>query len=149
MVETGLGEPPSHRLRPSQPQLSVEIDRERASDLNIPLEDVAQTLRVMVDGARIVDLNADDQTVPIILEAGSDKIRDPSDLVNLYVRTRSGALVPLSSIVRWMSAVLPASRPTTSSGALLRSMSRSNRALRCKPRLTIYLNSLTKYCPTV
>ena len=85
---------------PSQPQLSVEIDRERASDLNIPLDDVAQTLRVMVDGARVVDLNADDQTVPIILEAGSDKIRDPSDLVNLYVRTRSGALVPLSSIVR-------------------------------------------------
>jgi len=85
---------------PSQPQLSVGIDRERASDLNISLEDVAQTLRVMVDGARIVDLNADDQTVPIILEAGSDKIRDPSDLVNLYVRTRSGALVPLSSIVR-------------------------------------------------
>ncbi len=85
---------------PSQPQLSVEIDRERASDLNIPLEDVAQTLRVMVDGSRIVDLNADAQTIPIILEAGSDKIRDPSDLVNLYVRTRNGALVPLSSIVR-------------------------------------------------
>ena len=85
---------------PSQPQLAVQIDRERASDLDIPLDDIAQTLRVMVDGARIVDLNADDQTVPIILEAGSDKIRDPNDLVNLYVRTRSGALVPLSSIVR-------------------------------------------------
>ena len=85
---------------PSQPQLSVQIDRERASDLDIQLEDVAQTLRVMVDGSRIVDLNADDQTVPIILEAGSDKIRDPDDLVNLYVRTRSGALVPLASIVQ-------------------------------------------------
>ena len=85
---------------PSQPQLSVEIDRERSSELNIPLEDVAQTLRVMVDGARIVDLNADDQTIPIILEAGSDKIRDPNDLVNLYVRSQSGALVPLSSLVR-------------------------------------------------
>ena len=85
---------------PSQPQLSVEIDRARASDLNIPLEDVAQPLRVMVDGSRIVDLNVDDQTIPIILEAGSDKIRDPSDLINLYVRARSGALVPLSSIVR-------------------------------------------------
>ena len=85
---------------PSQPQLSVEIDRERSSDLNIPLEDVAQTLRVMVDGARIVDLNADDQTIPIILEAGSDKIRDPNDLVNLYVSSQSGALVPLSSLVR-------------------------------------------------
>jgi len=85
---------------PSQPQLAVQIDRERASDLDIPLEDVAQTLRVMVDGSRIVDLNADDQTVPIILEAGSDKIRDPDDLVNLYVRTRAGPLVPLSSIVQ-------------------------------------------------
>ncbi|MEL0005817.1 MAG: efflux RND transporter permease subunit [Luminiphilus sp.] len=85
---------------PSQPQLAVQIDRERASDLDIQLEDVAQTLRVMVDGSRIVDLNADDQTVPIILEAGSDKIRDPDDLVNLYIRTRSGALVPLSSIVQ-------------------------------------------------
>jgi len=85
---------------PSQPQLAVKIDRERASDLDIPLEDIAQTLRVMVDGARIVDLNADDQTVPIMLEAGSDKIRDPDDLINLYVRTRSGALVPLSSVVR-------------------------------------------------
>jgi multidrug efflux pump subunit AcrB len=54
----------------------------------------------MVDGSRIVDLNANDQTVPIILEAGSDKIRDPDDLVNLYVRARSGALVPLASIVQ-------------------------------------------------
>ena len=54
----------------------------------------------MVDGSRVVDLNADDQTVPIVLEAGSDKIRDPDDLVNLYVRTGEGALVPLSSLVQ-------------------------------------------------
>ena len=84
---------------PSQPQLSVAIDRERASDLSVPLDDVAQALRVMVDGFRVIDLNVDDQTVPIILEAGSDKINDPSDLVNLYVRTSSGAVVPLSSVV--------------------------------------------------
>ena len=84
---------------PSQPQLSVDIDRERASDLNVPLNDVAQTLRVMVDGWRVVDLNVDDQTVPIVLEAGSDKINDPSDLVNLYVRTGGNAVIPLSSVV--------------------------------------------------
>lgn len=84
---------------PSQPQLSVQIDRERASDLNIPLDDVAQALRVMVDGYRVIDLNVDDQTVPIILEAGANKINDPSDLVNLYVRTSGNAVVPLSSVV--------------------------------------------------
>ena len=84
---------------PSQPQLSVQIDRERASDLNVSLDDVAQTLRVMVDGFRVIDLNVDDQTVPIVLEAGADKINDPSDLVNLYIRTAGNAVVPLSSVV--------------------------------------------------
>lgn len=90
---------PRVSYQPSQPQLSVRIDRQRASDLDIPLDEVAQTLRVMVDGLRVVDLNADDQSVPIMLEAGSDKIDDPGDLVNLYVRARTGALVPLSSVV--------------------------------------------------
>ncbi len=84
---------------PSQPQLSLQIDRQRASDLNISLTELSQTLRVMVDGIRVVDLNVDDQTVPIILEAGSQKIRDPNDLVNLYIRTQNNDLVPLSSLV--------------------------------------------------
>jgi len=85
---------------PSQPQLSLQIDRQRASDLNISLTELSQTLRVMVDGVRVVDLNVDDQTVPIILEAGSQKIRDPNDLVNLYIRTQNNDLVPLSSLVK-------------------------------------------------
>ncbi len=84
---------------PSKPQLSVQIDRQRAADLGVPLDALAQTLQVMVDGQRVVDLNADDQSVPIMLEAGSEAIDDPSDLVNLYARTNTGALVPLSSVV--------------------------------------------------
>ncbi len=90
---------PSIGYQPSQPQLAVRLDRQRASDLAIPLDQIAQTLRVMVDGLRVVDLNVDDQSVPITLEAGSDKIEDPSDLVNLYVRTSNDVLVPLSSVV--------------------------------------------------
>ncbi len=90
---------PRISYNPSQPQLSVRIDRQRAADLDIPLDAIAQTLRVMVDGLEVVDLNVDDQSVPIILEAGSESIDDPSDLVNLYVRTNNGVLVPLSSVV--------------------------------------------------
>jgi hydrophobe/amphiphile efflux-1 (HAE1) family protein len=90
---------PRISYQPNKPQLAVQIDRQRAADLNIPLDSLAQTLSVMVDGQRIIDLNADDQTVPIMLEAGSSSIDDPSDLVNLYVRTANGALVPLSSVV--------------------------------------------------
>ncbi|MDZ7643125.1 MAG: efflux RND transporter permease subunit [Woeseiaceae bacterium] len=84
---------------PTQPQLSVGIDRRRASDLGVDLGNLGMTLRAMIDGDELVDLNVDDEAVPILLESASGDINDPSDLVNLYVRTDSGSLVPLSSIV--------------------------------------------------
>ena len=84
---------------PTQPQLSVEIDRRRAADLGIDLSGLAATLRAMVDGDELVDLNIDDEAVPILLESASGDINDPSDLVNLYVRAANGGLVPLSSVV--------------------------------------------------
>ncbi len=85
--------------QPTQPQLSVRIDRRRASDLGVPLDDLADTLRVMIDGFEVADLNVRDETIPIRLEPHDGKIDDPTDLVNLYVRTGGGDLVPLSSLV--------------------------------------------------
>ena len=85
--------------QPTQPQLSVRIDRRRAADLGVLLPDLATTLRAMIDGEEIIDLSVGDQAVPILLEGGSGAIEDPSDLVNLYVRSSDGALVPLSAMV--------------------------------------------------
>ena len=85
---------------PTQPQLSVEIDRRRAADLGVDLNELAATLRAMIDGDELIDLNIDDEAIPIRLESGSGDINDPSDLVNLYVSANDGQLVPLSSIVR-------------------------------------------------
>jgi multidrug efflux pump subunit AcrB len=85
---------------PTQPQLSVEIDRRRAADLGIDLDNLATTLRAMIDGDELIDLNINDEAVPILLESSSGEINDPSDLVNLYVSTNSsGQLLPLSSVV--------------------------------------------------
>ncbi|HSG87676.1 MAG TPA: efflux RND transporter permease subunit [Pseudomonadales bacterium] len=100
-IETELENVSQPRIgyQPTQPQLSVRVDRRRAADLGVPLDDLAITLRAMIDGQDIVDLNVADEAVPIILEAGAGAINDPSDLVNLHVRAGSGALVPLSSVV--------------------------------------------------
>jgi hydrophobe/amphiphile efflux-1 (HAE1) family protein len=84
---------------PTQPQLAVNIDRRRAADLGIDLDEVAATLRAMINGDELVDLNVDDEAVPILLESTSGDINDPSDLVNLFVRSANGSLVPLSSVV--------------------------------------------------
>ena len=86
-------------FNPTQPQLSVDIDRRRAAELGVDLESLATTLRAMIDGDELIDLNVDDEAVPILLESGTGEINDPSDLVNLYVSSRDGNLLPLSSIV--------------------------------------------------
>ena len=91
---------PDISYQPTQPQLSIRIDRQRASDLGVDLDDVAQTLRAMVGGDEIIDLNVGDQAVPIFLTSQATTITNPSDLRNLYVRTEGDALVPMSSITQ-------------------------------------------------
>jgi len=84
--------------QPTQPQLSIRIDRQRASDLGVDLDDLAQTLRAMVGGEDLVDLNVGDQAVPIFLTAEAISVTNPTDLRNLYVRGSGENLVPLSSV---------------------------------------------------
>ena len=89
---------PDISYQPTQPQLSVQLDRRRAADLGLPLDGIAATLRAMIDGDEIADLNIDDEKIAIRLEAEGGAINDPNDLVNLHVRSAAGVLVPLSSV---------------------------------------------------
>ena len=85
--------------QPTQPQLSINIDRRRASDLGVSLDDLSDVLQVTIDGLEIADLNVRDESIPIRLEAIGGAIDDPTDLTNLYVRTSQGKLIPISSLV--------------------------------------------------
>ncbi len=90
---------PDISYEPTQPQLSVQIDRRRAADLGVDLSNLASTLRAMIDGDEIVDLNVGDEAIPIVLESSAGEINDPTDLVNLYVSANNGRMLPLSSLV--------------------------------------------------
>lgn len=85
--------------QPTQPQLAIQIDRQRAADLGIDLDDLALTMRAMIDGDDVVDLNVGDQAIPIFLTAEAVTINDPADLRNLYVRGGGDQLVPISSVM--------------------------------------------------
>ena len=89
---------PEISYEPTQPQLSIQIDRRRAADLGVPLDQLSVTLRAMVDGENLVDLNVNDRVIPIVLESETGAVRDPADLRNLYVRANSGELIPLSAL---------------------------------------------------
>jgi hydrophobe/amphiphile efflux-1 (HAE1) family protein len=86
-------------FRATQPQLSVNINRRRATDLGVSIENLASTIQVLVDNDEVAELTVDDQTVPIILEATKGTVTNPSDLRKLYVGAKDGRLVPLSQLV--------------------------------------------------
>ena len=92
-------EDPEIEYQQTQPQLSVKIDRRRAEDLGVSVEGVANTLRAMVDGFEVAELNVNDRSIPVRLESAAGAIDDPSDLSNLFVATDSGQLVPLSAFI--------------------------------------------------
>ncbi|PIR39815.1 MAG: multidrug transporter AcrB [Alphaproteobacteria bacterium CG11_big_fil_rev_8_21_14_0_20_39_49] len=83
----------------SQPELSFDINRQRANDLNVPMERISQTLRVMVDKLDLLDLSVDDQAVPVMLGSANGVINDPGDLLNIFVTNTNDELVPLSSLI--------------------------------------------------
>jgi multidrug efflux pump subunit AcrB len=83
----------------SQPELAFNIDRQRAYDLNVPIERISETLRVMVDRLELLDLNVDDQAVPVMISSANGVINDPGDLLNIFVTNTDNELVPLSALI--------------------------------------------------
>ena len=84
-----------------KPQLRVAIDRNRAADLGVSLENVGRTLETML-GARIVTTYIDrGREYNVILQGRRDERQTISDLSNLQVRSdRSGELLPLANLVK-------------------------------------------------
>ncbi len=92
-------EDPEIEYQQTQPQLTVRVDRRRAEDLGVPVQGLVNTLRAMIDGFEVAELNVEDRAVPVMLESAAGAIDDPSDLHNLFVAARLGELVPLSAFV--------------------------------------------------
>ncbi|AGA31988.1 RND multidrug efflux transporter; Acriflavin resistance protein [Thioalkalivibrio nitratireducens DSM 14787] len=87
--------------KPTQPQVTVRIDRDRAADLGVSLATVGRTLDVMLGGRAVTTYIDRGEEYDVIIEGRSDQRRTPGDISNLYVRSDSGELIPLSSLVSY------------------------------------------------
>ena len=83
------------------PELRVTPDRARAADLGVSMEDLGTTISALVGGARVGKFSVDGRRVDVRVRLLADQRRRPEDLQGVYVRARSGALVPLSSLVTY------------------------------------------------
>lgn len=87
------------QYQPTQPQMVLDLDRQRAADLGVSVDAIRSALRALVDGDEVTELSVDDRTVPVILESTGGAVRSPQDLLSLNVRAAGDRLVPLSQFV--------------------------------------------------
>jgi multidrug efflux pump len=86
-------------LKLNKPQLVVHVDREQASDLGVSVRDVASTLQVLLGGAELSTFKLHGETYEVIAQIDRSDRANPTDLYGLYVRSESGIMVPLASVV--------------------------------------------------
>ncbi|SHL75686.1 multidrug efflux pump [Roseovarius litoreus] len=91
---------PEINFEENLPQLDVTIDRERADDLGISVETVANTLQTMLASREVTTFVSRGREYPVIAQAEEEDRRTPSDINNIFVRSGDGeTLVPLGALV--------------------------------------------------
>lgn len=98
---------PRLSVEPTQPQLSVEINRERASDLGIDITGLANAVQAVLDGRKIGSVYVGDRSFDVKLVSTTNPINDPTDLENIFMKTSDGRYVPMSSIARVVEKAVP------------------------------------------
>src|SRR6056297_3879119 len=83
----------------TQPQLFIEIDRTRASDLGIEIAGLGDALRAVLDGRSVGSVFVGDTSFDIQLLSTSNPVNDPTDLENVFVQAGDGQMIPISTFV--------------------------------------------------
>ncbi|GGO88087.1 transporter [Marinobacterium nitratireducens] len=87
-------------FRADVPQLFIDVDREKAKTLGIPLAEIFNSLQVMLGGAYVNDFNQFGKVFRVMLQAQTDFRNSERDIARFYVRTSAGDMVPLSTLVK-------------------------------------------------
>jgi HAE1 family hydrophobic/amphiphilic exporter-1 len=85
---------------PNYPQVKVDLDREKARTLGVPVNEVFQTMSTAMGGAFVNDFNRFGRLYRVYVQAESvDRLKD-SDIGRIYVRSRTtNSMIPLSTLV--------------------------------------------------
>ena len=94
-------------LRYSRPEITVRIDRELAARLGISMEDIGQTLQVMLGEAETNRFSMEGRSYKVIPQADRGFRLTKEWLERYYVRTTGESLVPLSTVVTLGQKVEP------------------------------------------
>jgi multidrug efflux pump len=88
-----------HNFKETKPEVRVEIDRRKAADLGVSIAAVGRTIETMMGSREVTTYVVGGQEYKVLLQAPEEARLSPYDLQNVFVRTSTGGLVPLSNIV--------------------------------------------------
>ncbi|PLW77811.1 efflux RND transporter permease subunit [Cohaesibacter celericrescens] len=93
----------------STPQISVDIDRDRALELGITPDIIADTISAMTQGLTPTSVFIDGEELDVRLTPGGAPIDDARDLESVFARTSDGSIIPLSSVATFTQVLSVAS----------------------------------------
>jgi HAE1 family hydrophobic/amphiphilic exporter-1 len=96
-------------LQIKNPQVNVEIDRDKASSLGVTAEQIEGALGASYGSLQVSTIYAPTNQYQVITEVEPRYQRDPSALSMLYIRSSSGKLVPLDTVTKLSQDVGPLS----------------------------------------
>ncbi|RKH50403.1 multidrug efflux RND transporter permease subunit [Corallococcus sp. AB050B] len=82
------------------PQLNIDVDREKAKALGVPLSSLFSTLQVYLGSQYVNDFTFSNRVYRVFVQAATPFRDNPKDIGSLYVRSDTGAMVPLESLVK-------------------------------------------------
>jgi multidrug efflux pump len=86
-------------------QLLVDVDRDKAESLGVPVQEVYSTLQTLFGSLYVSQFPKNSRLFQVILQAEPDYRVKPTDLQNMYVRSRTGHMVPLKAVATTVPAV--------------------------------------------
>ena len=96
-------------LRIDNPQVSVDIDRSKAALLGLRMSDIGAALGSMLGGGYVNYFGLDGRSYKVIPQVQQTFRLNPAQVLNYYIRTASGASVPLSTVASMRTRVTPES----------------------------------------
>ncbi len=96
-------------FEPTQPELRINIDRQRAADMGVPLDTVSSTMRTLVGGEEVSKFKDGDEQFSVTLRLDDQYRTDPNAMGDLFVPASGGRLVRVSDVASLTLGNAPAS----------------------------------------
>jgi multidrug efflux pump len=94
-------------LKFNKPELRINVDRLKASELGVSVEDVSQTLQLALSNRRMGYFTKEGKQYGVYGQVAREDRDDPTDLKGLFVRGSNGQMVSLDNLVSFEEATSP------------------------------------------